>query len=100
VLNLPANITVTRDSAGGKLMTYSASATDVCAGSVSVNCTPASGSTFPLGVTTINCSANDGNGNTANGSFTVTVIAGFTYRDTDLLLVFRRNMNDVVQPAA
>ena len=34
---------------GGAVVTYSASATDIVDGSVPVDCTPASGSTFPLG---------------------------------------------------
>src|SRR5262249_44295391 len=33
----------------------------------------AAGSTFPLGQSTVNCSATDSSGNTGNGSFTVTV---------------------------
>jgi hypothetical protein len=91
VLSLPSNITVTRTGAGGATVNYSASATDACVGSVGVSCSPISGSTFAVGVTTVNCSANDGNGNTANGSFTVTVQLGFTYQDTDLLLVYRKD---------
>jgi hypothetical protein len=39
-----------------------------------VTCTPASGSTFPLGTTTVTCSATDSSGNTGSGSFTVTVV--------------------------
>ena len=38
-----------------------------------VTCTPASGSTFPLGATTVSCSATDKAGNTATGTFAVTV---------------------------
>lgn len=37
-------------------------------------CSPPSGSTFPLGTTTVNCVATDACGNTANSSFTVTVV--------------------------
>lgn len=47
-------------------------ATDNCPG-VSVSCIPPSGSTFPKGVTTVNCTATDGAGLTAGCSFTVTV---------------------------
>jgi hypothetical protein len=47
---------------------------------VPVVCTPPSGSTFPIGTTTVNCTANHilppPLGGTATGSFTVTVIAG------------------------
>jgi hypothetical protein len=72
-LNLPSNITVEADSAGGKVVSYSASATDLVSGGLAASCSPASGSTFPIGTTAVNCSATDGSGNTAHGSFTVTV---------------------------
>lgn len=48
-------------------------ATDTVSGSVVVNCTPASGTTFAVGVTTVSCAATDGAGNTAHASFHVTV---------------------------
>jgi uncharacterized repeat protein (TIGR01451 family) len=50
------------------------SATDNC-GSVTVACAPVSGSAFPVGTTTVTCTANDGHGNTASCNFTVTVQA-------------------------
>ena len=53
--------------------TYSASASDLVDGPVAVNCSPASGSAFAPGSTTVNCSATDAAGNTANGSFKVTI---------------------------
>jgi hypothetical protein len=46
-------------------------------------CTPASGSIFPIGTTTVGCSASDVAGNVASGSFTVKVMAarpGITLR--------------------
>ncbi|MDQ3013178.1 MAG: S8 family serine peptidase, partial [Acidobacteriota bacterium] len=46
--------------------------TDNCPG-VMVVCTPASGTAFPLGATTVNCTATDSGGATASCSFTVTV---------------------------
>jgi hypothetical protein len=39
-----------------------------------VVCAPASGSTFPLGITTVTCTATDGAGNTASSAFTVSVM--------------------------
>lgn len=73
-LTLPANIQVEADSPSGKVVTYSASASDAVAGSPAVTCAPVSGSTFPVGTTPVNCSASDPPAtNTANGSFTVTV---------------------------
>jgi hypothetical protein len=48
-------------------------ATDNCANVGTVSCSPASGTVFPKGVTTVNCNVTDANGNTNNCSFTVTV---------------------------
>jgi hypothetical protein len=72
-LNLPANITVEADSTSGKAVTYSASASDAVSGSLPADCSPASGSTFGITTTTVNCSAHDAAGNTQTGTFTVTV---------------------------
>lgn len=73
VLTLPANLVVEATGPNGAVANYTASATDDTDGSVAVNLSPASGSTFPLGTTTVNASASDAAGNTATGSFTVTV---------------------------
>ena len=47
--------------------------TETGSGIGSSSCTPASGSTFPLGVSTVSCTATDVAGNTGTGSFTMTV---------------------------
>jgi uncharacterized protein len=67
------DLTVEATSAAGAAVSYSVSATDNVDGDVPVNCDPASGSTFPLGATTVNCSATDKHNNVATGSFTLTV---------------------------
>jgi hypothetical protein len=72
-LQLPADMTAPATSAKGAVVKFSASATDLVDGSVRVTCTPASGSTFPFGTTTVSCSAKDNAGNSASGSFKVTV---------------------------
>jgi hypothetical protein len=72
-LTLPANATIEATSAAGAAVTYSASASDIVNGPVTVNCSPASGSAFAFGTTTVNCSAKDAKNNTSSGSFTVTV---------------------------
>jgi hypothetical protein len=61
-------------SPSGAAVNFNASATDLVDGSVAVTCSPASGSTFPFGTTTVNCSATDTHNNTATGSFNVTVV--------------------------
>jgi len=74
VLHLPANITVDATSPHGAVVTYSATATDPNTGNpVPVTCTPASGSTFPIGTTTVQCSAQKSPTLITKGSFTVTV---------------------------
>ena len=73
VLTLPGDITTTSDSAGGKVVTYSASANDNVDGPISPGCSPPSGSTFPIGTTTVSCTATDSHGNSSSGSFDVEV---------------------------
>lgn len=58
---------------GGATVTYATSAVDLVDGSVDVTCDLASGSVFPVGTTTVNCSASDVRGNKATGRFDVTV---------------------------
>ncbi len=76
VVSLPMNSTAT-----SMVVNYPAvTATDSCSSSVTVNSTPASGSVFPVGTTTVNATADDGAGHTSECSFTVTVqynFAGF-----------------------
>jgi hypothetical protein len=74
-LSLPAAITATAATPAGAVVTFTATATDLVDGARPVTCTPESGSTFPIGTTTVACSAGDTRGNTANGSFMVTVNA-------------------------
>ena len=46
---------------------------DDVGGDIDFSCEPASGTTFPIGETTVECSATDETGNTGTASFTVTV---------------------------
>jgi HYR domain-containing protein len=71
-LHVPDPITVTT-SGTGATVTYSVTATDNSGNPPVVSCNPASGSTFPVGTTTVSCTASDGT-NTSNASFTVTVV--------------------------
>ena len=84
VLILPANQTVDATDPSGAPVIFTANATDSVDGTDPVTCTPASGATFPIGPTTVKCSATDRAGNTATGAFIVTV-NGATAQLTDLL---------------
>ena len=61
-------------NANGAVVNYTPpTANDAVYGPVPVTCVPASGSTFPLGDTTVTCTATDGSGNTQTSTFKVTV---------------------------
>jgi len=53
--------------------TYSATASDACWGSLTAQCSPASGSSFALGATAVSCGATDGSGHPVTCASQVTV---------------------------
>ena len=74
VINTPVNITVNAAAgACGSNVTFSVTATDNC-GTNTVTSTPASGSLFPVGTTTVTNTVTDIHGNTNTSTFTVTVV--------------------------
>ena len=81
-LNLPTPITVNATDADGALVEFEVSATDDMDPNPAVSCSHASGS-FPIGTTTVTCTATDEAGNTASGSFDV-IVQGATEQVTDL----------------
>jgi len=85
-LTLPASFAADATSALGADVTYSASATDIVDGATAALCTPASGSTFVIGDTTVSCTATDAARNSARGSFTVH-IKGAPEQIADLIVL-------------
>jgi hypothetical protein len=73
-ITVPANMTVPATGPGGANVTFTASAVDIVDGPVAVTCVPPSGSLFPIGTSTVNCSAHDAHTNSATKSFTITVV--------------------------
>jgi hypothetical protein len=71
-LTVPAGITTNATSPLGAAVTYIVSASDNGV-DTPVTCTRTSGSTFPIGDTTVVCTATDAAGDTGTGSFTVHV---------------------------
>jgi hypothetical protein len=71
----PPNVTHSTDSGTcSAVVTFATPvATDACQGTVPVVCVPASGSTFPKGMTVVHCTATNNDQITANTSFTVTI---------------------------
>jgi hypothetical protein len=72
-LHLPDDIVVDATGPDGAAVTYAVSASDDVTATPLVECAPLSGATFPIGVTTVECTATDDAGNAANGSFQVRV---------------------------
>ena len=73
MLSLPGDLNAEATSSNGAAVTYQVSANDAVDGPVPVTCDHNSGDTFPLGDTTVTCTATDKAGNTATGTFKVTV---------------------------
>ena len=69
----PADVTVTGVAAPAQAVAYTAPTVSSGQAPVNVTCSPASGATFPLGATTVNCTANDAMSRQAACSFKVTL---------------------------
>lgn len=72
-LTCPAPITTSARTSAGTAVTYNAPESRKGQGTVSVACTPPSGTTFPVGVTQAECVATDSLSRTGSCSFAVTV---------------------------
>lgn len=73
VLNLLTPAPVTATSVAGARVTFTAGAEDDHTPALTPTCAPASGAMFPIGTTTVRCSATDAAGNTTAGTFPVIV---------------------------
>jgi hypothetical protein len=94
-LTLPPNQTVDTTAFTGAVVSFALTATDNCGTPVTVSASPPSGAIFPVGTTTVNCMATDAHGNTATGSFTVTV-KGPTQRVLDAVQAAKTQVTDLV----
>lgn len=79
VVTVPQDITVVQEGPLGAVVNYlyyypPISAADDVDPAPSLSCEPASGSTFPVGTTTVVCTATDFSGNPGTGQFHVTVL--------------------------
>jgi len=101
-LTVPTDITAEATSSAGAVVNYVVTANDLEDGDLtgSVICLPASGSTFPLGTTTVNCSVTDSGNLTTTASFNVTVEdttpAYFTSFPSGLVTLVAANINGAV----
>jgi hypothetical protein len=79
----PANISVCTSSNSARVTFTLPTATDSCDAAPGVSASPASGSDFPVGTTTVTLTATDASGNSGECTFTVTV----THADAPTLTV-------------
>ncbi|MBI3844723.1 MAG: HYR domain-containing protein [Planctomycetes bacterium] len=70
----PQDIRTECTSASGAAVSFSVTATDTCDPTPTITCDHASGSTFPIGSTTVCCTAADDHENSSQCCFTVTVV--------------------------
>ncbi|MFF2406003.1 HYR domain-containing protein [Streptomyces sp. NPDC058092] len=68
------DLTVRAKGKKGARVTYDATAQDATDGTLPVTCTPPSGSLFPVGSTTVTCSATDSAGNTGTDTAQIEVL--------------------------
>jgi len=73
LVTVPDRIVVKAQGPEGAVVTFEATAEDAIDGQLPVECTPPSGSRFPIGVTTVECVAHDLSNNPGYGSFEVEV---------------------------
>ena len=68
------NIVEEANTLGGRVVTFTATASDIVDGPLTPTCVPASGFLFPVGTTTVSCDVSDNEGNAATTmTFTVTI---------------------------
>jgi hypothetical protein len=77
-ITCPASVTTTASTVNAtcQVVAYAPSASDNCPNAMVV-CAPSSGSCFPVGTSTVTCTATDESNNTASCTFTLTVNRGF-----------------------
>lgn len=69
----PFALTIEATGPAGAQITFNLTAPDAVSGTVPATCLPVNGTMFPIGVTTVTCSATDAAGNRATISFPYTV---------------------------
>lgn len=87
-LTVPSHIVVDAIGPAGTIVNFTVTASDIVDPSPVVSCTPASGSMFPIGTTTVSCTATDASGNSTVASFHITV-KGAVDQVTDLIQIIK-----------
>ena len=86
-LQVPGKMIVNATSPSGAIVAYSVQATDETTPDPTVDCSPASGSKFAIGTTTVTCTATDAAGNATTKAFTVHVRSAAEMQDNLMDLI-------------
>jgi hypothetical protein len=86
-LAVPGAIVANATSPLGATVSYTATATDSVGGAVTPNCSSASGAVFPIGTTTVSCTATDARGNTSTAKTFTVQVKGAVAQLNDVLQV-------------
>jgi hypothetical protein len=97
VMVCSSNILVSCTNPAGTTATFIVTATDNNDPSVTVVCTPTSGSLFPAGTNTVNCTAADAAGNSSACSFKVIILPSLVTIERAIIL--RWNCGEMLQCA-
>ncbi len=89
VLHVPGTITVNATRPSGAIVTYVVTATDTVDPNPTVLCSPGSGTLFPIGTTTVSCSATNTSGLSSRATFRV-VVKGAAAQVVDLIALVAR----------
>jgi hypothetical protein len=88
-ITVPANMTVGNASGAGAKVSFTVQAGSTDDVVRSIECSKESGTLFPIGTTSVTCTATDGHESKASGSFTVRVKAPRWFRNGTLLTTTR-----------
>ncbi len=91
-VSCPSPIDAEAISANGAVVTFHATAIDECAAAMTPSCVPPSGSIFPLGISTVDCTVQDASGQPVTCQFPVTV------RDTTPPTITLRPNDQLLNP--
>lgn len=72
-IHCPSDLVLSASDTNGAIANFQVTATDNCAGPVTLTISPPSGSVFPVGTTVVNCVATDACGNVSQCTFQVIV---------------------------
>jgi len=86
-LTVPDAIVANATSPLGAVVSYTATATDSVGGAVTPNCSRASGAVFPIGTTTVTCTATDARGNSSTAQTFTVQVKGAVAQLNDVLQV-------------